>query len=367
MDIDAHITQANQRLKKGKSGVSIERRGGVLWIRGTLPSKPHLNRAKPYQQHFTLDLPANPVGIQQAERQAKLIGAELKLGRFDWSNYLSRAAQSETVSDWIVKFEVDYWKRRARTKSSESTWKSNYLKVLSKLPQGEVLTLELLIEFILKIEPDTRSRQRACTVLHQFAKHAKLPGFESIKELVGDYSPKSVSPRSLPSDTEIALWRETIKNEGWRWVYGMVAAYGLRPHEVFHVDLYDFPTVRIDDDTKTNARFIYPIYPEWVEQWDLRNVRLPQLKVIKEGDNTKIGTKVSKFFYLSDIPFAAYDLRHSYARRCSEFGFSPDLGAKLMGHSVSTHTKIYRAWIDEAVYRKAYEAIINRAERPKPP
>ncbi len=147
----------------------------------------------------------------------------------------------------------------------------------------------------------------------------------------------------------------------------MIATYGLRPHEVFHLDLTDFPTVHVDSDTKTEARFIYPLYPEWPELWSLKEQILPGLKVIAEGDNTKLGGKVSKFFYESLIPFTAYDLRHSYSRRCFEFGFSPDLVAKLMGHSVPTHTKIYRAWIDEAVYRRAYEALINRRRSPHSP
>ncbi|MEO0375430.1 MAG: integrase [Cyanobacteria bacterium P01_A01_bin.17] len=370
MDIDNRVAQTNTRLKQARLRVAICRRGNMFWLQGTFPPKPHLtHKTKPYQQRFSLGLPVNMAGLQQAERQAKLIGAELSLGQFNWTNYLADQSQSdqpETVQDWVAKFEDAYWKRRKRTMSSQNTWKV-YRQVFNKLPSLQPLTLDLLLACIHKTEPDSRARQRACMVLYQFGKLAALPGLEAIPELSGDYSPKSVTPRMLPEDAVIVQWRASIKNEGWRWVYGILAAYGLRPHEVFHLDLSDFPTIRVDDETKTNARFIYPLYPEWAEQWKLNERTLPGLRVIAEGDNTKLGTKVSRFFYESSIPFTAYDLRHSYARRCFEFGCSPDLGAKLMGHSVSTHCKIYRAWIDEAVYRRAYEAIINQENRPLPP
>lgn len=370
MDIEDSLTQANARLKQAKLRVSIYRRGNTFWLQGTFPPKPHItHKTKPYQQRFSLGLPVNTVGLQQAERQAKLIGAELSLGQFTWEPYLAvqdKDEQPKIVKDWIAQFEDGYWKRRKKTVSSQNTWKV-YRQVFNKLPSERSLTLDLLLECIHKIEPDSRARQRACMVLHQFAKMAELKGLEAIPELSGDYSPKSVTPRTLPEDAGIAQWRESINNPGWRWVYGMLAAYGLRPHEVFHLDLTDFPTVRVDDETKTNARFIYPLYPEWAEQWQLKERTLPGLQIISEGNNTKLGSKVSRFFYESSIPFTAYDLRHSYARRCFEFGCAPDLGAKLMGHSVSTHCKIYRAWIDEAVYRRAYEALINQANRPLPP
>jgi hypothetical protein len=38
-----------------------------------------------------------------------------------------------------------------------------------------------------------------------------------------------------------------------------------------------------------------------------------------------------------------------------------------MGHSVTTHCKTYRAWIDEATYWKVYETLINRVGRPPAP
>ena len=38
-----------------------------------------------------------------------------------------------------------------------------------------------------------------------------------------------------------------------------------------------------------------------------------------------------------------------------------------MGHSNRVHLTTYRAWIDEQTYRRVYQAIVSRPDRPLPP
>ncbi|NJM19840.1 MAG: integrase [Richelia sp. RM1_1_1] len=378
MDIDNRLAQANGRLRASNTGISIEKRGGSLWLRGTLPPKPNLGKTKPYQQKLSLRTKENPqgvkatiAGLQYAEQQARAIRVQLDRGQFDWAEWqLSQLPKPETVSDWVEKFETEYWRRRSRNQQTETTWKKDYQVVFPKFAEfadDAELSIDLIIEFASFSEPDTRSRKRVCDILGRLAKFAKLENLDAIKELTGSYSPGTVSPRSLPTDEQIAQWRDKITSPGWQWIYGMCAAYGLRPHEAFHVDMLDFPTARVSDETKTGERFIYPLYPEWSQNWNLKEIVLPNLKSIEDSSNAKLGTKVSGFFYDSKIPFPPYNLRHCYARRCFEFGFTPDFGAKLMGHSVTTHCKTYRAWIDEATYLKVYETLIHRRGRPPAP
>jgi len=368
MNVETLIQAANQRLKQAKLGVLIERRHESLCLRATLPPKPGTNRP-PSQQRISLrPCKASPAGVKHAETQAKILAGELLEGTFDWSEWLSdRSSGQEVIGDWVQKFETNYWNINKRTQQSLTTWDTDYNAVLSKLPQDQVMSMNLLKSLALTTEPDSRSRKRFCMVLGALAKFAELPGVESLKELSGKYSPSEVTPRDLPTDEAISQWRSQIKSDGWRWVFGMMAAYGLRNHEVFRASLVDFPTVRIPRETKTKARFVYPLFPEWVEQWNLKERVLPNLQNIEAASNAKLGTKVSGFFYDNKCSFTAYDIRHCFARRCFEFGFSPDLGAKLMGHSVVTHTRIYRAWIDEMTYWKIYDAIVNRPGRPEPP
>ena len=67
-----------------------------------------------------------------------------------------------------------------------------------------------------------------------FRQLAKFAGIQvDLKDIKGNYKPKPVNADDVPSDDEIeAIW-ESIASPGWRWVYGMLATYGLRPHEVF--------------------------------------------------------------------------------------------------------------------------------------
>lgn len=366
-DIDGRIAQANGRLKASKARVSIERRGGTLWLRGTFPPKPGAVQTQPYRQKLALSVKANPAGVQYAEKQARLMGAQLNLKQFDWAEWLGdRASDVGSVVYWVERFEQNYWQRRKRSPASEKTWKSNYQPVFGRLPGEVVLTPQVLLDAINTTEPDSQPRRRMVQALAKLAKLAKLD--VDFSDLTGNYSARSVNPRSLPSDVHIAEVRASIRNPGWCWVFGMIACYGLRPHEVFHLDLTDFPLVRVLEETKTGARFVYPLYPEWAIAWELGDCILPALhpETLVAG-NSKLGTKVSGFFYESKLPFVPYDLRHCYARRCFEFELGVDMGAQLMGHSPEVHKQTYRAWIDEATYRKVFDRLVFRSDRPLPP
>lgn len=364
--IDGRINQANGRLKSSHVGVTIERRGDRLWLRGTLPPKPSAVGDKPRRQKISLGVRVTPAGVQHAEQQARLMGAELNLGRFDWANWSKVNSESKsgiTAGEWIKRFEADYWNRRQRTQQSETTWRTDYRGILSKLPSHEPLSTEQLLKVINDIQPDSRQRKRAVMVCGALARFAGID--HDYSALGGSYSPKRVNPRFLPTDEAIASTRAAITNEGWRWVFGAIACYGLRPHEAFSLELSDFPVVEVGAATKTGDRIVYPLYPEWAEAWELDKMKLPEFQ--KSHSNAALGTKMAGEFRDRNIPFRAYDLRHCYARRCFEFSLPPDMAAGLMGHSVAVHLETYRAWIDRATYRRAYDALINRADKPKPP
>jgi integrase len=369
MTIDEAIAIANTRLKSAKIRIAIERRGNCLWLRGTLPPKPHIDRVDRYRQKVSLGANATLAGLQYAEQKAKLMGAQLDLGKFDWADWMEVSPQAKeiTVCEWVTRFEEDYWARFKRTPDKEVNWKKDYWAVFSKLPGDEALTLGVLLDFVKTTQPDSRSRKRACDYCHKLAEFAELSGREAIKKYKGNYSASSVDPRFLPTDSAIALWYLTISNPAWQWVAGMLAAYGLRNHEVFRLDLKDFPVVRVLYG-KTGSRIVLPLYPEWADAWELKNVQLPNLSSNWEDySNAKLGNKVSGWFYDNKAPFKAYDLRHCYARRCFEFALAPDWAAGLMGHSTQVHEATYRAWIDEATYLKVYRQLIYREGRPLPP
>ncbi|MBD2462305.1 integrase [Oscillatoria sp. FACHB-1407] len=368
MEIDKRINQANGRLKSALIKVAIERRGGTLSLRATLPAK-EAGR-QPYRQKIALGVKATPAGLQFAERRARELANDLDAGRFAWKDWLEQDdSESESrisVAEWVRRYEEDYWNRRDRNSQSQTTWNKDYRTTFNKLPANKSLTTELLIQVIEQTPADSRNRKRTVQVLSRLAKFAGLS--VEFGHLVGSYSAKRVNPRSLPPDSLIVQVRDGLKHEGWRWVLGMIACYGLRPHEVFLADLSEFPVIIVPDSNKTKTeRFVYPLYPEWAEKWGLGDRKLPNLQNVENLSNAKIGTKISGEFYDRKLPFKPYDLRHCYARRCFEFSLPPDLAAGLMGHSIQVHIQTYRAWIDRATYRRAYEALINRENAPKAP
>jgi integrase len=367
MDIDARINQANGRLKAARVGVAIERIGGKLRLRATLPPRPGASQSEPHQQRLTLGIAASVEGVKQAESRAREIGALLTQGRFDWLPYVKNDVQPQTCEEWVERFEQDYFQKRKRTHKTETTWKGDYAQVFSTLPAAQPLTISLIERLIKATEPDSKKRQRYCMAMKAIAKFADLDYDPS--PLAGNYSPASVAHRDLPGDELITQWFYEISSPSWRWVYGMMATYGLRNHEVFKLDFDQLrtgdPILSVLPDTKTNAREIWACYPEWVEQFDLCNVQIPDIKL--DRPNQAIGGAVTKAFACYQVPFTPYDLRHCWAIRTLMFGMDYGMSALQMGHSVAVHKATYHRWITRDHLRGAYTRVMLHPDRPKPP
>lgn len=365
LSISGRIEQANGRLRAANVGVVIEQHGNRLCLRATLPPKPDATRHEPYQQRISLSgqgIRANPNGIKEAELEARKVGALLARREFDWQPYLKSDLElCLTIADWIARYEADYFARRSRTPQSETTWRHDYLKVFNKLPKNVTLSAEVLKETILSTNPDTRTRQRAVMALTALAKFADVE--VSFRSLAGTYSSRRAASRNLPDDRAIATWFHKIPAGSWQWAYGVLATYGLRNHELFHLDFSKFPVLLVQEG-KTGSRRVYPIYPEWATQWELANVNLPQCT---GKTNSDLGNRVTHAFKRLDIPFRPYDLRHAWAVRSLEFGLDVSLAAAQMGHSVQVHTELYHHWISEDVHQRAFNILLNRTDRPHPP
>ncbi|MGL6340994.1 MAG: integrase [Waterburya sp.] len=229
------LDTANQQLKSANTGITIFKRGSKLSLRGMLPPKPGSNRQQPSQQTISLGMYANPAGIKIAKLEAQKLGAAIALGEFDWSDYLETNTVIDSVEYWIAKFEENYFNRKDRNKKTETTWK-DYQKIFKKFPDGASLTAESLMAVVLSTAPDTRTRQKACTYTKALALFAGI-NFEP-SNYGGNYSPESVELRDIPTDKAIMEWRNCIPDRrGWQYAFGLMAAYGLRSHELFYADL----------------------------------------------------------------------------------------------------------------------------------
>ncbi len=364
MEIQGRVNQANGRLKSANIGVKIEKHGNRLFLRATLPPKPDSSKRQLHQQRIALGIYANPKGVATAEKEAFKIGGQLALREFSWLPYLKAPSKKEkTIADWIQELEKNYFHRRERTEKSQSTWDDDYQKVYKQLPGDKPLSKELLLELILATKPDSRTRKRYCSALGALAKFA---GIEfNAKDYRGSYTPTKVSPRDIPTDTAIAQQFFQIKNDGWRWAFGILATFGLRPHELFHLDLEQFEGNIITIlEGKTGSRQAWAIYPEWVKAFEVHNVQLPQCT---GKNNSDLGHRVTNAFKRENVPFNPMDLRHAWAIRSLEFGLDLSLAAQQMGHSVKVHSDIYHHWISERHHQRAYDLLVNRRDRPSAP
>ncbi|MBW4661021.1 MAG: integrase [Drouetiella hepatica Uher 2000/2452] len=363
-DLDKLLSAANDRLRVARLGVAIEFRGKNLniYLRATLPPQPGNDRLTPYQQRVALKMRASPESLKLAESQAKLIGAELNLGQFDWAKWGGPEDEGLTIGHWLEKFEAAFWGRRGRTNASETHWNQDYRFEFARLDKAVSLTTDLLIEtLIAKTEPNSRTRQRCTKAYAALAKFAGLEA-EGIRRMKGSYSNfMSAAQRDLPSDEAIVQWRGWLVEHQpqWAWIYGMIAAYGLRPHEVFHVNLEKFPDIRVKDETKTGGRYAVALQPQWAIDWGLDKPRMPGITIDGTESNIKLGGKISRFFLNHPIPFRAYDLRHCWARRAVERSIPPDVAAHLMGHSLKIHLITYRRWIGDQVYLDVAKRILR--------
>lgn len=238
MTASEQLVEINVRLKDSNMGVKIELIGNRLYLRATLPPKPNSNRSRPFQQRIALGICANKKGVKRAESEAYKLGGLLACKEFRWDVYLQNSPDSPPVryiANLIKDFENFYFETRQRNDKSETTWCVEYLRVFKRLPQNELLNKEAILQVVRNTQPDTRARKRVCMSLQALAQFAGIK--IDLKAYKGTYSPKKATPRDLPTDAIIAKTYYEIKDDAWRWVYGMLAAYGLRNHEVFRLDL----------------------------------------------------------------------------------------------------------------------------------
>jgi integrase len=364
-DTEYTIEAVNARLKNARCKVTLFLRGKMLWAQATFPPKPGSDRPKPYQQALRLGVVASESGLRRAEREAQLIGAELAAGQFDWSKYMKAdlLPENKPVKVWVREFEDWYL---AIHDTSQKTWVGDWLSVFKRLNQDAPLTEAALMKVINSTERNTRTRIDVCRKLQELARFAKID--VDLLQYKGNYGASKVEDRDIPTDEEIAYWWGQIKNPAWQWAYGVMAAYGLRDHELFFCEWTDgglFVT-----KGKTGARFVFQaLYPEWMEQWELQNIMTPPSKDI-EGiyDRGKLGDKVARQFRRYNIPFKPYDLRHAYGIRASvTFGLDVTTSAMLMGHSPEVHLKRYHKHIKTKQGQDAAQRIMQRPDRPLPP
>jgi integrase len=368
MSAEDWIARANRRL--GRCGVTLELSGKAnnIYLRGTFPDKPWEGNGK-RQRRLALKMKAVDADVvKRAETIARQVALDLTAGEFDWLNFSGESdprVQMITIGDLAKELERE---KRESGKVGDYTWRNAYEALIARLPLEELPSEDVLMAWVLECDPNASTmRRKYLSIAKNLLRLAGKPSGR-LDRLARENQNKPINPRLLPSDAEITEIATSIENDEWRWVYGMLAVYGLRPHELFHLDLALWPDVRVLPDTKTGERLVPPVLSEWVDDFGLAGtVVLPSnLQWDDDTPNWKRGRKIGNGFKRHDLG-DPYNLRHCYARRCLELGLTSDVSAALMGHSREIHERSYRSFIHSTTYLDVAKRITGRARhKPQP-
>ncbi|MBD2138707.1 site-specific integrase [Anabaena sp. FACHB-1237] len=390
------LDKVKGRLKAGKVKVGLVVSKNTIQLQASLPIRPgDADRlGTGYRQYkISLNIPANLDGLKTAEEEAQELGKLIARKTFEWNDkYLGKGRISEsirTIGDVLETFENEYFKTHKLTEKSKHTF-SYYLDYLKRYVGCETLLTQESIELAIEKLDNQHAKQSAVKTLKVLRNTLKLTTFNLDNIKIKKPQPQI---RDIPSDEDVVTFFQNFSNYAqtrkgtikkdlintwklWQWVYGMLATYGLRPRELFvnpdinwwlSADNTD-NTWKVDKDTKTGYREALPLYPDWVELFDLKNAEyLELLKNQTDGRNnfTDINTirvNCSSWFRRVNIPFTPYDLRHAWAIRAHIMGIPIKAAADNLGHSVEIHTEIYQKWFSLDNRKKVIKMAIDRQE-----
>ena len=378
MDFKNELLVFNSQLALKGVKLRIEQRGQSLNLRGPLPEKSGSEKTK--YQRISLNINADQEGLQKASKVVELISFQLERGQFNWKHWSRKNNQekqqtaSNASNDFLKSFKHEFFndpKRDIDHSGINTTWNSSYLPYLRRLfkfseCQSKEPNSDLFNQVLESYEKNSRSRQQCGIALSALAKHLQIELQDEWKTKARGYGLHKAHFRKLPSDDEIKKIWEQIPNQQWKLVYGLMATYGLRNHEVFFCDLSGLSkngdyVIRVLPNTKTGEHQSWPFHPEWVELFELRKIQenihsLPEInKNLNITTLQNIGRRVTQQFRRYKLPINPYDLRHAWAIRTIHIGLPDSVSARMMGHSTNIHTRNYHHWITLRDQQKAVD------------
>jgi integrase len=255
---------------------------------------------------------------------------------------------------------------------------------------------------------------------------AKLEGLKNSSGRV-----RTPAPRFIPSTAEVEAWLDQVQQENplRGWVMAVIACYGLRAHEVWHIERLPgessveptFLQISMfeshgEQATKTGHRFALPLPEAWLERYRLNDVahsramlaelrRRYPIRTAEASDGSvqfwnnaalgrvvvhwlrhatkpagEIKAKLLGWHHPRSLPgrpqpppvqgrCKAYDLRHAWAIRARETTtWSTALKAQAMGHSEVIHARRYlvEQTAQQIERGMALQKALDEGQRPAP-
>jgi hypothetical protein len=399
--IQEAVQRINQDLARSGTPWRLDLRGRRLGLRGPLPPRPGAAEGPPTCQRLSLGLVASDAALPVALARLETLRHQLSHGTFRWDDWLrpsasptplpprldSRAASPAVLDPgradldaaleaFALAFQRDPRRRRSPA-GARSTWRAAYQPYLRRLRAmgagGGGLSADLLLAVLESYPVASRGRQQCALVLGAMAKQQGLELPPEWQDMGRGYGLHAARFRPLPSDHQIARLLEHIPNPRWRLVYGLMATYGLRNHEVFFCDFSALApggdrVLRVLPTTKTGEHQVWPFQPEWVDLFALDQLGLdpgalpPVNTDLRRTSLQRVGQRVSEQFRRYALPLTPYDLRHAWAVRTIHIGLPDTVAARMMGHSVSIHTRTYHHWITRRDQQRAVDEALSRRQ-----
>ena len=385
MHLSKDIINLNKELSIQQIKLRIEQRGEKLNIRGPFPSRSIKGVMK--TQRLSLGIPATQGGLKEASKIVQLICLQIEREQFQWQHWTPQSDQKllpkakNDVQISIEGFRDTFFKDPIRQRSlagARSTWRGAYAPYLKRLIKtsnllNHPINYSLIEQTLNSYSENSRSRQQCSIALHALAKYLGIKLPDNWKTKAGGYGLHKALFRELPTEETILDCFSKIPNKKWRLVYGLMATYGLRNHEVFFCDLSCFKengdrVLRVLPHTKTGEHQVWPFPPNWVDLFGLSDLSegkdlLPKVNTdLNKTTLQQVGKRAAEQFKRYKLPIKPYDLRHAWAVRTIHIGLPDTVAARMMGHSVAIHTKNYHHWITRRDQQKAVDTALSRAE-----
>ena len=340
MALDTALEGINTRLKACQARCQIEQKNQTLSLRATLPDRN--DPAQRRQQRIPLGLKADYSNLSEAEAKALELGRQLRGDAFSWDSWMAPESRAVlTPADFhkaAEKFHAS--KYRTSPERGANAWSKKWAPALKKMPPSGQVTEAVLLRIIRNMPEGSAGRRDQGNLLCSIGESLGLELPQSRAASRG-YGAAQLTPRDIPSDAEIEETWARIKLPHWRWMWGVCAAYGLRPHEVGHLEIRPDGKCKIGDDTKTGSRICSACPSEWITKFQLHDLPRP----------TQASANLAKVFGdaldRDGITLRPYVLRHAYAIRLISRKIPITISALMMGHSVDVHTRTYHRWITE--------------------
>jgi len=331
---------------------------GRLHLRGQFPrkdGKPGYSQSSP-----GLGMADTPSNRRLAERYLRKAEKDIGSGQFDWADWALNTRSDQPTGTWREAIRQLRAKKVERGRTSESTWTVNYWGTLKLMPLDQKVTTKSLGEELGRYERDTYTYKKLYYLLKDIA---VLTGVAFPEVGVPTYV-RNPKPQDVPNDSEIVEWVDNAP-QPYKWHFGMMAAYGLRPHECDDCRLVQDQDgdwlVQVDNETKTGYRTVIPFENEWVYRWELFNRHDMPNSEREQNRNDATSCWLNRWRTKNKIKWRPYMLRHAYAGRLWRLGggeLAVSDAAKLMGHTTKEHEQTYRAWIDpNKIARTVKEAV----------